>query len=104
MEARPGYSLDPFSLTVSATASWTAPTERTDGTPMTALDGFKVYYGTSSTSLTNIIDIMNPGQIGYVVENLDAGPLVNRYREQCRGPRVICATSGPDLPQETPSR
>lgn len=44
----------------SATVHWTAPTTNTDGTPLTNLASFRVYYGTSASSLsqnTAITDI-----------------------------------------------
>ena len=38
----------------SATISWTAPSQNTDGSSLTDLSGYKVAYGTSSGSLTNV--------------------------------------------------
>jgi hypothetical protein len=43
--------------TGSARVSWTAPTNNTDGTAITNLAGFRVYYGTSSSSLTRILSV-----------------------------------------------
>lgn len=43
-----------------ATLSWTPPTQRTDGSPLTNLAGFKAYYGTSPTTLTTVVDIPGP--------------------------------------------
>ena len=44
----------------STTVSWVAPTTNTDGSALTNLAGFRVYYGTSSTALTSntLIDDM----------------------------------------------
>jgi hypothetical protein len=39
----------------SATLSWKAPTTNTDGTPVTPLSGFTIYYGTSSGALSHSI-------------------------------------------------
>jgi hypothetical protein len=40
---------------------WTAPTERTDGTPLNGdLAGFKIYYGSTSGMYTTNIDINDP--------------------------------------------
>lgn len=39
-----------------ATLSWTPPTTNADGTPLTDLAGFKVYYGTSSQNYTAVVD------------------------------------------------
>ena len=54
----------------SATLSWTAPTENMDGSTLTDLAGFTLYYGTSEGSYTEQIQIDNPGISTYVVENL----------------------------------
>jgi hypothetical protein len=53
--------------------SWTAPTENTNGTALTDLAGYTVYYGTSSGALTDTIQVANPSAIGYVVGNLNSG-------------------------------
>ena len=75
-------SLDPFDVTVealpppvlgTATVSWMVPTVRTDGSVLTGLKGYKVYYGTDPTSLTHIVDITDPDQTHHVIENLDEG-------------------------------
>ncbi len=54
----------------SATLSWVAPTENTNGTPLTNLAGYRIYYGTSTTAMTQIVQIANPGIVTYVVSNL----------------------------------
>jgi hypothetical protein len=56
--------------TASTTLSWTAPTMNEDGTTLSDLAGYKVYYGKSSRSYTNTIRIDNPSVTTYVVENL----------------------------------
>ena len=76
-------SLAPFSITVtapapapvvgSATLTWTAPSQNTDGSTLADLAGYNVYYGTSPTSLTNKIAIANPGATNYTVGNLGSG-------------------------------
>ncbi len=59
--------------TGSATLSWQAPTSNTNGTALTDLAGYHIYYGTNSSSLTTRIDINNPGTLSYVVTNLTTG-------------------------------
>ncbi len=59
--------------TGSATLSWTAPTARTDGSPLTNLAGYKVFYGRMSGIYDHQIDISNPGILTFVVENLVSG-------------------------------
>lgn len=43
----------------SATLTWEAPTTSADGTPLTDLAGYKIYYGTSSFNYTVSIDVGN---------------------------------------------
>jgi hypothetical protein len=43
----------------SVTLSWDAPTTNSDGSPLSDLAGYKVYYGTSSGSYTNSVDVGN---------------------------------------------
>lgn len=77
-------SLPPFSITVtaptpppapqpvtgSATLSWQAPTQNTDGSPLTNLAGYRIVYGTSQNALTQTIAINNPGTTTYVIDGL----------------------------------
>lgn len=57
----------------SVTLSWVAPTERADGTPLTELAGYRVYYGRMSETYDYEIEVSNPGLVTYVVENLVPG-------------------------------
>jgi len=72
-------SLGAFSITVEAiamgsvTLSWSPPTENTDGTALTDLAGYRIYWGTTSGSYPNSVTIDNPGVTTYVVENLVPG-------------------------------
>jgi hypothetical protein len=59
--------------TGSVTLSWTAPTARTDGSPLTNLAGYKIYYGHMSGIYDYQIDINNPGILTYIIENLVSG-------------------------------
>ncbi|MDH4022548.1 MAG: putative Ig domain-containing protein [Gammaproteobacteria bacterium] len=71
-------ALAAFSITVTqistgnATISWLPPTQNTDGTPLTDLAGFRIYYGTSATAMTQSVNITNPGLTSYMIENLGA--------------------------------
>jgi hypothetical protein len=68
-----------FSVTALATASgratlsWNAPTERTDGSPLTDLAGFRVYFGNSLDDLRYVIDVRDAGARSWVVDNLTSG-------------------------------
>jgi hypothetical protein len=78
-------SLPAFSITVTATpatpspttgtakVSWVAPTENIDGTALTDLAGYRIYYGTSSSALTQTIQIANAATLQYVVSGLATG-------------------------------
>jgi hypothetical protein len=72
-------SLAAFNLTVqavatgSATLSWTPPTTNTDGSALTNLAGYKIYWGTTQGTYPNSVTLMNPGLTAYVVENLGPG-------------------------------
>ena len=74
-----GTNLAAFSISViqvatgSATISWIPPTENTDGTPLIDLGGYRIYYGTNSSSLDRVITINNVGTTRYVVDNLTSG-------------------------------
>src|SRR5262249_25591330 len=59
--------------TGSATLDWTPPTENADGSALTNLAGYTVYYGTSPTNLTQSVKIANPGLSAYTMTNLAAG-------------------------------
>jgi hypothetical protein len=70
----PGFSIDVTQVAAqSTTVSWTAPTQNDDGTPLTDLTGYKIYYGTSSRNYSNEIPINNPGITTYVIDNLTPG-------------------------------
>lgn len=56
-----------------ATLSWEAPLQRTDGSPLTNLAGFRIYYGTSAGNLGSVIQVNDPGARNAVVENLTPG-------------------------------
>jgi hypothetical protein len=53
--------------------SWLPPTENTNGTALTDLTGYTIYYGTQSQNYTNQIQVDNPGLTTYVVDNLSPG-------------------------------
>ena len=72
-------SLAAFSIDVvatatgSATLSWTAPTLNEDGTPLTDLAGFRIYWGNAPGVYSDSITINNPGITTYVLQGLAAG-------------------------------
>lgn len=69
-------ALTAFDVTVdpiasgSATLSWNPPTDNTDGSALTDLAGYRIYYGRSASRLNRTVVVNNPGLTRYVVENL----------------------------------
>lgn len=63
----------PGTGTGSATLSWTPPTENTDGTPVTDLAGYHIFYGTSASAMTTTITVANAAETSYVVGGLAPG-------------------------------
>lgn len=61
------------SSTGSATLSWTPPTSNTNGSTLTNLAGYRIYYGTSSSNLSRTVQVANAGVTRYVVPDLSAG-------------------------------
>src|SRR5664279_5118866 len=55
----------------SVTLNWTAPTTNTDGTPLTDLQGYKVYYGSGSPC--NYTTTLNAGNVTTHLINLASG-------------------------------
>jgi hypothetical protein len=57
----------------SATLSWAAPTTNTNGTPLTDLSGYRIYYGANSQHLSQTVDLNSAGTTSYVINNLSSG-------------------------------
>ncbi len=55
------------------TLAWDAPTTKTDGSTLTDLAGFKVYYGNSSQQYTQSVDVGNVTTV--TVNDLPLGPI-----------------------------
>jgi hypothetical protein len=72
-------SLPTFAIAVTqiangrATLSWAAPTQNTNGTALTNLAGYRIYYGTNKSALTQSVQIANPGVLTEVISNLSPG-------------------------------
>ena len=75
-------SLPPFTIAVtgaptaatgSATLYWQDPTANTDGSTLTNFAGVRIYYGTSSTNLSHVVQIPGNTATTYTVSNLAAG-------------------------------
>ncbi len=72
-------TLAAFNVTVDAialgavTLSWNPPTANSDGSPLTDLAGYRIYYGRDPNVLGRSVALTNPGLTSYVVENLQSG-------------------------------
>lgn len=74
-------TLPAFTITVaeansgsgSADISWTPPTTNTNGSTLTDLAGYDIYYGTSASSLTQKVQVSNIGLTNYVISGLTPG-------------------------------
>jgi len=68
--------LNAFSIAVnqvalgSVTLSWSPPTTNADGTAITNLAGYRIYYGRSSSALDSTVVVSNPGTTRWVIDNL----------------------------------
>ena len=69
-------SLPAFAITVSgkgngsATLSWYPPTQNADGSYLSDLAGYRIYFGRSADTLNSTIVLTNPGLSRYMVEGL----------------------------------
>jgi len=66
-----GFNGGPGGGTGAVVLSWSPPTTNTDGTPLTDLAGFKIYYGTSPGNYTSSINVGNV--TSYTVTDLPMG-------------------------------
>jgi hypothetical protein len=56
----------------TATLTWAAPTTNTNGTPLTPLSGYTIYYGTSPGTFTQSM-VVSSSTTSYTVTGLAAG-------------------------------
>lgn len=56
-----------------ASLTWSAPTLNTDGTPLTNLTGYTIYYGTSQGSLSQSFALTGASTISCEISGLGAG-------------------------------
>lgn len=66
-------SAPPTSSVGMATLSWEAPTRTTSGGALTNLGGYRIYYGTDKSALSQTVSINSVGMQTYVIDNLGAG-------------------------------
>jgi Putative Ig domain len=59
----------------SATVSWVAPTQNSNGTALTNLQGYVVYYGNNASSLTQeqSVQVPDPTALNFTISGLSSG-------------------------------
>lgn len=57
----------------SAEVSWVPPQQNNDGSALTDLAGYRIYYGNSADNLSRVVNISTVGITLYVIDNLGAG-------------------------------
>jgi len=77
MDPGPGPARAPASSQSSAsrtaTLFWEAPSSNTNGSPLTDLAGYRIYYGTSPDELTQTVQLSSVGLQTYVIDGLEPG-------------------------------
>jgi hypothetical protein len=69
-----GISVDSAATAAgSATLTWSAPTQNTDGSSLTDLAGYKVYHGTSPAALNSVVLVAGSGANSYTYSQLAQG-------------------------------
>lgn len=65
----------PNNVTLAGTATfhWVAPMQRSDGSPLTNLAGYKLYRGLTCTTQPTVVTISNPGLLTYQDTNVPIG-------------------------------
>jgi hypothetical protein len=80
-DGRTNASLAAFSITIASVGTgngtaelqWSAPSQNTDGTPLSDLAGYRVVYGRSQTALDQQVEIRNASVSTYTLQNLASG-------------------------------
>ena len=74
--ALPAFSItvtSPAPTTGSAVLTLTPPTQNTDGSALTDLEGMRVYYGTSASNLSQVVDLPGTAAAAYTLSSLASG-------------------------------
>jgi hypothetical protein len=64
--------IEPQPVTGSATLSWQSPSQNTDGSALTSINGYRIYYGRDPSNLEQVVTVSS-GITTYVIENLEQG-------------------------------
>ena len=74
--ALPGFTITVTGATPTtgnAVVNWVPPTQNTNGTPLTDLAGIKIYYGTSTSNLNQMVQVAGTGATATTIPNLASG-------------------------------
>src|SRR5580693_2786604 len=74
--ALPGFSITVTAATAAtgnAVVNWVPRTQNTNGSPLTDLAGIKIYYGTSSSNLSQMVQVAGTGATATTIPNLASG-------------------------------
>jgi hypothetical protein len=63
----------PNALSASVVLTWTPTIQNTDGSPLTDLAGYNVYYGKSPVDLSRRVQLPGPNNLQFEARNLDPG-------------------------------
>lgn len=67
----PAFSVEVVAAALgSVSLTWTPPTQNTDGSSLTNLAGYKIYWGLTPSDLSNSVTVANPTLSNYVVDQL----------------------------------
>jgi hypothetical protein len=56
------------SVVSAISIGWNAPTENIDGSTLTDLAGYRIYYGSLSGSHTNMVEVMDPTATTHTID------------------------------------
>lgn len=96
----------------AVTLDWTAPTERTDGTPLFNLAGYRLYQSGLSGEYGEVplIDLDNPGLVTYVHDGVQPGQwfyVITAYDsdglESGHSNEASVTVVGPNAPPKAPA-
>jgi putative Ig domain-containing protein len=73
IQVKAAVASSPPPTTGTATLSWTQPTHNIDGSPITGLAGYHIYYGPNQSNPSQRIDLSGATATTYVVQGLAPG-------------------------------
>lgn len=78
-----------------AQLNWIPPTQNTDGSALTDLFGYKIYYGRASGVYDKVLEISDPTATGFRVENLAKGTWFFCVKAvNNKGEQSVCSNEG----------